>query len=120
MTDDNGLQEQKNGSDPCWQIAAAVEYEVIDSDQVVGGGLGTTVEISSSRMVFVPQTRIPAGSTIQASVNFPSHVEDLVPKLRLCGEAGCLQDGNVILKILKYEFYVPIPNPAAGTKAIAV
>lgn len=123
MKDDHGLEEQKKesvGSDPCWQITAAIEYELIDRDHVVGAGRGTTVEISSSRMVFVPQARIPAGSLIQASVNFPSHLEDLVPKLRLSGEAGCLQDGNVTLKILTYDFYFPSSNGAAGEKATAV
>jgi hypothetical protein len=123
VTDDHGLEEQKKqsvGSDPCCRIAAAIEYELVDSDQVVGAGRGTTVEISTSRMVFVPQTRIPAGSMIQASVHFPSHLEDLVPKLRLSGEAGYLQDGKVILKILTYDFYVSIPNRELSEKATAV
>jgi hypothetical protein len=89
-----------------------MEYELIRGSQVLEAGRGTTIEISSGHIVFVPENQISAGLSINATVDFPSHDDGLVPKLRIWGETVDVERGRVAVRILGYEFFMEKLNRA--------
>ena len=86
----SGVQHQTgkaSSPDRACKVSASLEYKVIRGRRIVGAGRGTTVNISSSGIVFKPASPIPVGLKIEAYVDFPSRPEnDIATKLHVHGE----------------------------------
>ena len=86
-----------------YPIEADLEYEAIDG--VVGAG--RTKEMSSSEIVFKPESLIPPGLPIKIKVNWPVLAENGI-QLKLCisGMTVGTESGYAACKFGRHEFRI--------------
>jgi hypothetical protein len=90
-----------------YPIAAALEYRVISGHQVIQTGIGRTVNLSKSGILFESEQILPAGTEIEVSIAWPVRLRDTVA-LNLCvsGQVAWSRDKRHALTILRHEFCV--------------
>lgn len=80
---------------------------------------GTTVSISSRRVLFKTKHPIPAGSKIEAFVVWPARPDNAIDlRLHIQGEAVGTEKEDVVIVIYRYRFRMLSPNgpgPFSGT-----
>jgi hypothetical protein len=88
-------------------IAADLEYRVICGHQVIQTGIGRTVNLSKSGLLFESEQILPAGTDMEVSVAWPVRFHDTVA-LNLClsGQVTWSSAERHALSILRHEFCV--------------
>ena len=70
-----------------YTVEANLEYKIIRGHKVLEAGRGTTVNMSSSRIVFKPEYPIPVGLRIEAYVDWPVRLDNVIAlRLHVDGE----------------------------------
>jgi hypothetical protein len=91
-------------SDRCYPIQAKLHYRIVRGCQIQEG-LGTTLEVSSSRLVFTAEHTIPSGLKIEVWVDWPVRLDNAVAlRLHICGETARTEEGYAAVRILRHEF----------------
>lgn len=68
-------------------------------------GVGRTVNISNSGILFRSDKFVPVGIVIELSLAWPSHRNNgLAPKVWVNGQTVRVQDGSTAVRILDYQF----------------
>src|ERR1700674_3736059 len=90
-----------------YAIAADLEYRVICGCQVIQTGMGRTVNLSKSGILFESEQMLPAGTEMEVSIAWPVRLRDTVA-LNLCvsGQIAWSLAERHALTILRYEFCV--------------
>jgi hypothetical protein len=90
-----------------YSIAADLEYRLICGDQVMQTGIGRTVNLSKSGILFESEIVLPAGTEMEVSIAWPVRLRDTVD-LNLCvsGQVAWSEDKRHALTILRHEFCV--------------
>jgi hypothetical protein len=103
------VQRKRSTSQPerRYKVKASIEYKILGDHRTAASGNGTTVSFSSSRIVFKPESPIPAGLQIEAYVDWPACRESgIASKLHVHAETVGTRHGCAVVKILRYEFQV--------------
>jgi len=80
---------------------------------------GTTVSISSKRILFKPKHPIPTGSKIEAFVVWPLHPDSTIDlRLHIQGETLGNEEGNAAISIYRYRFQILNPNRSGRIRGI--
>ena len=91
--------------DRSYPIETNLEYEIVRGHEVLGVGRGKTVNISSSKIVFQPEYPIPVGSQIEAYVDWPARLDNVIAlRLHVDGETIETENGYAAVRILRHEF----------------
>src|ERR1700682_1097654 len=90
-----------------YAIAANLEYRVIYDCEVIKTGIGRTVNLSKSGILFESEQILPAGTEMEVSVAWPVRLRDTVA-LNLCvsGRVAWSRAERHALTILRSEFCV--------------
>ena len=87
-----------------YPIEANVEYKVIRGYDVKVCR-GKTVTISSSKIVFQPEYPIAVGLTIEAYVDWPARLDNVIAlRLHVHGETIQTENGHAAVRILRHDF----------------
>ena|SRR5579864_2845667 len=88
-----------------YPIAADLEYRVICGHEVIQTGLGRTLNLSKSGILFESEQFLPAGTELEISVAWPVRLHDAVA-LNLCvsGQVAWSQAERHALKFRRHEF----------------
>jgi hypothetical protein len=90
-----------------YAIAANLEYRVICDCQVIQTGIGRTVNLSKSGILFESEEMLPAGTEMEVSIAWPVRLRDTVA-LNFCvsGRISWSRGKLHALTILRHEFCV--------------
>lgn len=92
-------------SDRRYPIETNLEYEIVRGHEVLGVGRGRTVKVSSSQIVFQPESPIPVGLEIEAYVDWPARLDNVIAlRLHVHGETIQTENGYAAVRILRHEF----------------
>lgn len=92
-------------SDRRYPIEMNLEYEIVRGHEVLGVGRGRTVNMSSSSLAFKPEYPITVGLTIEAYVDWPARLDDVIAlRLHVDGEIIGTENGCAAVRILRHEF----------------
>ena len=82
-----------------------IRYRVLDQDRIIAAGVGKTVNLSSSGVVFGIDGELPLGAFIELSIAWPALLENRCP-LQLIGFGRILRSapGTAAASIEQYEF----------------
>jgi len=103
----NALRVGDRRSERRYPITADLEYRLICGYQVMQTGIGRTVNLSKSGILFESEIMLPAGTEMEVSIAWPARLRDTVA-LNLCvsGQVAWSQDKRHALTILRHEFCV--------------
>jgi len=104
-----------------WYPVEANVFYRIDRGRIVSEGTATTLKLSSKHIVLKSGARIPSGVTIEAWVEWPARLDNVIPiRLHIHGKTLHAEDGQVTLSILRHEFRVSgrPRTPAGGNRVI--
>lgn len=86
-------------------IVREVRYRVVSARGTAEAGTGTTVNISSSGVLFTAQTPLPVGRRLELSINWPAQLPGKVLlKLVVHGRIVRCQGTEVAIRIEDHEF----------------
>jgi hypothetical protein len=90
-----------------YAIAANLEYRVICDCQVIQTGIGRTVNLSKSGILFESEEILPVGTEMEVSIAWPVRLRDTVA-LNFCvsGRISWSRGKLHALTILRHEFCV--------------
>lgn len=76
-----------------------------DSDRELSAGSGSTISISSSRVLFESKNALPPGSLVELAVAWPVELENRI-KLRLIivGRAVSVSGKRTLVDVVRHEF----------------
>jgi hypothetical protein len=81
-----------------------VRYKLVHG-KVVTTGVGKTLNIGSSGVLFTTQERLPIGRTVELSVNWPARLDGTCPlKFVATGRVVRSEDDRAAVRIERYEF----------------
>ena len=90
-----------------YPVEANLEYKTSRGDGVLKTGHGMTVSMSSSRIVFKPEYPIPVGLRIEAYVNWPDRLDNVIAlRLHVGGVTVRSENGNAAVNIKRHEFRI--------------
>ena len=103
----HALRAGDRRSERRYAIAANLEYRVICDCQVIQTGIGRTVNLSKSGILFESEQTLPAGTEMEVSVAWPVRLRDTVA-LNFCvsGRISWSRGKLHALTILRHEFCV--------------
>jgi hypothetical protein len=82
-----------------------IRYRVLDQDEIIAVGSGTTFNLSSSGVAFHADRELPAGAFIELSIAWPALLENRCPlQLRGFGRILRSTSGRTAASIEQYEF----------------
>ena len=99
-------QSERRGSSR-FAIERAVLYKILNRRGKEGddGGRGSTVNMSSSGVLFTTDNELTPGRRIQLSIHWPAQLDDTCPlKLVATGRVVRAEEGRAALEIQQYEF----------------
>jgi hypothetical protein len=87
-------------------IEREVKYKIFGSQKnVIGIGLGRSLNISSSGVLFTTESNLPAGQRVELAVSWPALLNDVLPlKLVASGRLVRSQGRQAAMAIDRYEF----------------
>ncbi len=97
--------DEQHQHDRHYPIRLDLEYRLKDSDHELSGGSGTTIHISSSRVLFEAKNALPPGSLVELAVAWPVELENRI-KLRLIivGRAVSVSGKRTLVDVVRHEF----------------
>jgi hypothetical protein len=86
-------------------IREDVRYRIVRSKTEIVNGSGTTLNISSGGILFTTAEKLPVGSTVDLSVNWPVWLDDTCPlQLVVTGHVVRAESQQSAVRIDQYEF----------------
>jgi hypothetical protein len=107
-----------------YPVALELNYKVMEAGEIVGTGVGTTGNISSSGVFFLTGGIPVDGSSVEISIRWPAVSEETpFMQLRMSGRVVRSDAGGTALQISRYRFEKPDgceadSEPALGTAMI--
>ena len=104
-------------------VEAELYYLLAKDNAIEGAGQGTTVNISSSGILFRAMPPVRAGMDIELSIAWPTRLDGTARmQLRASGRTVRERDNGTAVHILHYEFKTggAIPEPSIRRSAIPV
>ena len=103
------LSKRKGGSDQRlrkrYSIALELRYKLLNKGRVERLGLGRTLNISSSGVLFEANDLLPAGGTIELAINWPFLLGAVINlKLVMRGRVVRTDAKTIAVKVEHYEF----------------
>jgi hypothetical protein len=90
-----------------FEIERELRYKVLVSEQVVGGGAGCTLDISSGGVAFISDRQFQIGDFIELSISWPVLLEDRCPmRLTVFGRVLRVQGVRVACTVDRHEFRI--------------
>ena len=82
-----------------------VQYKVLHRSSVKATGIGKTLNIGSSGILFTTEERLPLGRTVEISVNWPARLGGTCPlKFVAMGRVVRADADKAAVRIERYEF----------------
>lgn len=92
-----------------------VRYRVLNKRGGEEAGEGSTVNLSSSGILFTSKHLLLPGRRLELAINWPAQLNNQVPlKLVARGRVVRCQEGTAALEIQQYEFRTQSTGAAAG------
>ena len=99
------LENQDRRSDYRYPVTIELEYRVALPDQTVMTGVGQTVNMSSSGVIFQTSNVLPVKEKIELCVFWPARLDNVTPlKLHIIGRLVRVQGNGTAVAIERYEF----------------
>jgi len=98
-----------------------LEYKMLDGRKVLKTGIGRTLNLSSSGILFESEDALPIGSSLRLSIEWPARLDNRVG-LTLCVMGRTVRSSGTCtaVEILSHEFRTralqPSPNHAQPVK----
>ncbi len=97
-----------------------LEYKLLDGKKVLKTGVGRTLNLSSSGILFESQEALPTGTSIRLAIEWPARLDNRVG-LTLCVMGRTVRSAGTCtaVEILSHEFRtraIPIPASAQPAK----
>jgi hypothetical protein len=99
--------DEQHQHDRHYPIRLDLEYRLKDSDHELSAGSGSTIYISSSRVLFEAKNALPPGSLVELAVAWPVELENTI-KLRLIilGRTVEVNGNCTLVDVLRHEFRI--------------
>ncbi|HLI84566.1 MAG TPA: PilZ domain-containing protein [Bryobacteraceae bacterium] len=82
-----------------------LRWKVLRRGRVLEAGAGTTVDMSSSGILFQTDTKLPLDGTVELSIAWPVLLHDNLPmQLMVCGRIVRASRDGIAIAINQYEF----------------
>ena len=92
--------------DRWYPVEANLDYRIVHGGTVLEGR-GTTLEVSSRGVVFKSERRIPRGLKIEAWVDWPVRLDNVIAlKLHIQGTTLRSEGALAVVRILRHEFRI--------------
>src|ERR1051326_2148286 len=93
-------------------LAVNVEYRIERAHKKYVFGRGMTLAISSTEVVFAPESHIPAGVPIEVSLDWAASGKTaVIVRVHIEGETMSCGNGNVEVKIFRHDFRISSGAP---------
>jgi hypothetical protein len=113
MNAPNGTQDRRSSGR--FPIEREVRYRVLNKKNMDETGAGTTVNMSSSGILFTTGEVLLPGRSVELSVNWPAQLNNATPlKLVVRGRVARFEPGKAAVKIQHYEFRTQSSKGLAG------
>jgi hypothetical protein len=101
-TEFRGIAERRGTSR--FPLHEEVRYKLVHG-KVITTGVGKTLNIGSSGVLFTTEERLPVGRTVELSVNWPARLDGTCPlKFVATGRVVRAEDDRAAVRIERYEF----------------
>jgi hypothetical protein len=101
----SGLIQTEKRAKKRFFIEREVRYRVLEDDQIIDSGSGTTVNISSGGVAFASDHDLHPGAFVELSISWPALLDNSCRmKLVAFGRVLRSEDARVATTIEKYEF----------------
>jgi len=102
---DEQAQDADRRSTDRFPIESELRYKLVDSKGTSDGGLGRTLNMSSSGVLFTSETQLPVGRRVELSVDWPAQLnEHCGLKLVALGRVIRSSAEAAAIRIDKYDF----------------
>lgn len=106
MTDasrnENNIERRRSSRFP---IEREVRYKTLSQRSEILSGIGRTLNISSSGVLFTADHELPVGTRLEVSISWPAQLnERCLLNLVARGRVSRQEGGNLALQIQQYEF----------------
>lgn len=94
----------RRGSDR-FPMERDVRYKVLSKRQTEESGVGKTIDMSSSGVLFTTDHQLAPGKRVEVSISWPAHLnQSTALKFVARGRVARVLDGKAALEIQQYEF----------------
>ena len=105
------LERRTSNRFPLWE---ELRYRVVNSRADKAYGVGRTLDMSSSGILFSTQNRLQPGRTVEVSVNWPARLDgSCALKFVATGRVVRSEPQRAAVKIERYEFRTRRSEPKA-------
>ena len=109
--DFGGIPERRGTSR--FPVREEVRYKLVQGKSEDTGGIGKTLNIGSSGILFTTEKRLPMGTMVEISVNWPARLGGTCPlKFVATGRVVRSEVDKAAVKIERYEFKTRAMNAA--------
>jgi PilZ domain-containing protein len=102
-----------------FELEREVRYRVLNKRGGEEAGEGSTVNISSSGVLFTSKHMLVPGRRMELAISWPAQLNNQVPlKLVARGRVVRFQEGYAAVEIQQYEFRTQSSAPAGVTRTV--
>ena len=102
--DEQTLDADRRGTDR-FPIESELRYKLVDTKGTSDAGLGRTLNMSSSGVLFTSESQLTVGRRVEVSVDWPAQLNDQCGlKLVAQGRVIRSNQGSAAIRIDKYDF----------------
>jgi len=104
IRDEQTLDADRRSTDR-FPIESELRYKLVENKGVPEGGMGRTLNMSSSGVLFTSETQLPVGRRVELSVDWPAQLNDQCGlKLVALGRIVRSSAESAAIRIDKYDF----------------
>ncbi len=104
LREEQTLDTDRRGTDR-FPIESELRYKLMDTKGDKDGGVGRTLNMSSSGVLFTSENQLPVGRRVEVSVDWPAQLnEHCGLKLVAQGRVIRSSTGSAAIRIDKYDF----------------
>ena len=102
--DEQVLDADRRGTDR-FPIESELRYKLVDAKGAPDAGLGRTLNMSSSGVLFTSETQLPVGHRVELSVEWPAQLNEHCG-LKLVAQGRIIRSSaeSAAIRIDKYDF----------------
>ena len=98
--------DMQHSHDRHYPIRLDLEYRLKDSEQELAGS-GSTISISSSRVLFEAKNALPPGSLVELTVAWPVELENRITlRLIILGRTVEVNGNCTLVDVVRHEFRI--------------
>ena len=98
-----------------YPLRRQLHYRLLNRRHVTLAGVGETLNMSSSGILFTAEGSLPEGQPVEVSVNWPAQIsESCALKLVAMGRIIRSDPRRSVIRIERYQFRTRRPIPSAG------